>query len=69
MIRLKKKNLIELLQISAIALTIILLIINPRLNMNTFIEGLKLWAMYVLPALFPILFVTSILNYSGSIRK
>ncbi len=36
--------------------------------MQSFTSGLMLWAEYVLPALFPILFLSSILNNSGIVE-
>ncbi len=52
-----------------IIIIIYLILVNPKTNMNSFYDGIILWAKFVMPALFPILFVSSLLNASGVVTK
>lgn len=61
----KLKRLFAIIKYLLIITIFIILFVNPKVNMNSFYNGLKLWATLVLPALFPILFVISILNSTG----
>lgn len=48
---------------------IILTIINPKSNMENFLNGLSVWSTCVVPALFPFLFFTKILTSLEVIEK
>jgi len=48
---------------------IILLVISPSLSMNTFFEGIQIWATKVLPALLPFFILTKLLSYTQFINK
>lgn len=59
------KKYSSILQVFLLIIALLLLILNPKINMQSFLDGIILWAKFVMPALFPILFLTSILNFSG----
>ena len=48
---------------------IFLLVISPSLSMNTFFEGIQIWATKVLPALLPFFILTKLLSYTQFIDK
>mgnify|MGYP004507860083 CR=1 FL=1 len=48
---------------------LILLIIDPKTNIDACLKGIKLWATSILPALFPFFFLTAILAELGFIQK
>lgn len=62
----KKSNIILSL---LVFLVIILFAINPQQNMTSCYEGIKVWALYVLPALFPFFILTKLLASFGVIEK
>ncbi len=61
----KYKNILKCLSYILIIAILIVLLSNPKANMDSFTIGITMWAKFVLPALFPILFFTSFLNLSG----
>ncbi len=61
----KSKNVLIVFELIVVLLIMSLFLATPKLNMTSFFDGILLWAKYVMPALFPILFITSILNSSG----
>lgn len=60
-----KKNILSIF----IILILILLIIDPKNNLNACLNGIILWATAILPTLLPFFFFTSILSNLGFIQK
>jgi len=52
-----------------IMLIIILLIIDPKRNINACFDGLSLWSTAILPTLLPFFFLTGILSSLGFLQK
>lgn len=62
----KKQNIILSL---LLFIVIILFAINPQENMSACLSGIKTWALYVLPALFPFFVLTRLLSSLGIVEK
>ena len=62
----RKNNIILSLLLFAI---IIMFAISPKENMDASWEGVKVWALYLLPALFPFFILTKALSSLGTIKK
>lgn len=60
-----KKNILSVF----IIFIIILLIIDPKQNINACLDGLSLWATSVLPTLLPFFFLTGLLASLGFLQK
>ena len=60
-----KKNILSII----IICFIILLILDPKNNINACLNGLLLWATAILPSLLPFFFLTSLLASLGFIQK
>jgi len=65
----KIKKLLTIFKFICISIIIFVLLTNPKANMQSFKSGIILWAEFVLPALFPLLFLSSLLNNSGIANK
>ncbi len=61
----KKKIFLSLFILSVIAL----IIVNPKQNIASCLDGTMLWAKSIMPALFPFFFLTSLLSELGLILK
>lgn len=68
MLKSNKKNIINTVASLCVAIIILLLIINPERYILSVKNGVSLFAMSVLPALFPFFFLTKILSALGSIN-
>lgn len=60
-----KKNFLT----ASTCVILILLVINPKLNIDSFFLGVQVWATSILPALFPFLFFTKLLTFLGLPEK
>ena len=60
-----KKNIISIIIIAIL----ILLVIDPKNNINACLSGIKLWSTAILPTLLPFFFLTSILSCLGFIQN
>ncbi|MBE5735152.1 MAG: hypothetical protein E7361_01740 [Clostridiales bacterium] len=69
MLKTKKLRIINIAKVLGIIIILSLLFVNPKTNMSSFYDGIILWARFVMPALFPILFVSSLLNASGVVQN
>lgn len=61
----KKKIFLSFL----IIFVLVLLVIDPKNNIDACLKGFSLWATSILPALFPFFFLTAILSELGFIQK
>lgn len=52
-----------------IIFVLVLLVIDPKNNIDACLKGFSLWATSILPALFPFFFLTAILSELGFIQK
>lgn len=64
----KKINLFNIFYISILLIGIILVVALPKLSINTFYQGLNIWATKVLPALLPFLILTKLLSYTSFLK-
>jgi len=67
--KIKNNNFFQVIYIIILILAIILLVISPSLAMNTFLNGLIIWATKVLPALLPFFILTKLLSYTQFISN
>ena len=67
--KIKNINFSEYFLIIFLIFCIILLMINPKLSMQTFYDGLIIWATKVLPALLPYFILTKLLSYTRFISR
>lgn len=68
-IKLKKIKIFNIFYISALLIGIFLLILLPKLSINSFYTGLRIWATKVLPALLPFFILSKLLSYTNFISS
>lgn len=68
-VKVKKVNLINILYVIMLLIGIILLVILPKISIEAFYMGIRIWATKVLPALLPFFILTKLLSYTSAIQK
>ena len=59
------KKILKFITVICLSFLLILIIVNPKPYISGALEGLKLWALVVLPALLPFFFFTTLLSKLG----
>ena len=67
--KIKKTQFFQTIYISILLIAIFLLTITPSLSMNTFYDGIRIWATKVLPSLLPFFILTKLLSYTHFITS
>ena len=64
-----KKNILKYILICIILLLMLLIIVMPKISINSFWQGLIIWATNVLPAMLPYFILTKLLSYTQLTSK
>lgn len=67
--KIKNNTFFQVIYIIILILAIFLLVLAPTLSMNTFFDGIRIWATKVLPALLPFFIITKLLSYTQFITS
>jgi len=68
-IKRKTINYKNLILVISILLCITLMVIKPEISMTSFLEGIRIWSIKVLPSLLPFFLLTKLLSYTNFVTS